>query len=81
MNAVLKDVIAKRKATSSHQERTELYKLEHRIEAMLRASKMTKPDHSRSFSQCFMNMAEQMLRPDVFKEIFDKTHDLLSSSG
>ena len=76
LNNLLQEIIHVRKKSVDGKERAELFRLEKKIEATLKAGKMMTPKHRLSLSQVFMQVAEQTINHDVFQAIMDRTHEL-----
>jgi uncharacterized protein (DUF2236 family) len=58
------------------QEQTQLFRLEKKIQATLKAGKRMTPKHRLTLSQVFMQVAEQTLNHDVYRAMLDRTHEL-----
>lgn len=79
LNNLLVEVIHVRKKSADAAERGQLFRLQKKIEATLRAGKKMTPRHKHTLSQVFMSVAEQTLNHDVYQAIIQRTHELYHS--
>ena len=76
LNNLLQEVIHIRKKSADPQERAQLFRLEKKIQATLKAGKRMTPKHRLTLSQVFMQVAEQTLNHDVYQAMLYRTHEL-----
>ena len=70
---LLEEVKAARGFASEGAQHKELWELQKKIERDLKAGRLLKPEPTKTFSQCFMDVAETTLNQEIFMKLKEMT--------